>query len=133
MQLLALPLRLIGCAAVVLCGIGVTVAVSFGSVVPAASAAVAAYQPPGTPDPSVAGATTPFATYWAPAGTLGGGASVVSLTSASTSQFDSPQGEAAGHGYVALTGTGASVAWCAPGARFVTSWSRRRGCIRGQM
>ena len=59
----------------------------------------------------MAGAATPFAAYWAPAGTLGGGASVVSLISAPTSQFDSPQGEAAGHGYVALTGTGASVAW----------------------
>ncbi len=76
-----------------------------------ASAATAAYQPPGTPDPSVAGATTPFATYWAPAGTLGGGASVVSLTSAPTSQYDSPQGEAQGHAYVQLTGNGQSVQW----------------------
>jgi hypothetical protein len=78
---------------------------------PTASAATPAYQPPGTPDPSVAGATTPFTTYWAPAGTLAGGASVVSLQSAPTSQFDSPQGEAAGHAYVQLTSTGQSVQW----------------------
>ena len=39
------------------------------------------------------------------------GASVVSLTSAPTSQYDSPQGEAAGHAYVQLAGTGQSVQW----------------------
>jgi F5/8 type C domain/Carbohydrate binding module (family 6)/Right handed beta helix region len=71
----------------------------------------ASYQAPYTPDPSVAGATTPFATYQAPEGTLGGGASVVSLTAAPTSQYDSPQGEAAGHAYVQLTGAGQSVQW----------------------
>jgi hypothetical protein len=70
-----------------------------------------AYQPPGTALPSVAGATTPFATYQAPQGTLGGGASVVSLTSPPASQYDSPQGEAAGHAYVQLTGNGQSVQW----------------------
>jgi hypothetical protein len=70
-----------------------------------------AYQPPGTPLPSVAGATTPFATYQAPEGVLGGGASVVSLTSAPTSEYDSPQGEASGHAYVQLTGDGQYVQW----------------------
>ena len=37
----------------------------FGSLAAAAATAgpEAAYQPPGTPDPSVAGATTPFTTY----------------------------------------------------------------------
>ncbi len=69
------------------------------------------YQAPNTPDPSVAGATTPFTTYQAPEGTLGGGASVVSLTSAPTSEYDTPQGEATGHAYVQLTGTGQSVQW----------------------
>jgi hypothetical protein len=85
----------------------------FGSLAAAAATAgpEAAYQPPGTPDPSVAGASTPFSTYWAPAGALGGGASVVSLTSAPTSEYDSPQGEAEGHAYVQLTGTGQSVTW----------------------
>jgi len=107
MRILARPSRLIACAAAV-----ATAVWGFGLMSPlTASAATAAYQPPGTPDPSVAGATTPFATYWAPAGTLGGGASVVSLTSAPTSQYDSPEGEAAGHAYVQLTGTGQSVQW----------------------
>jgi hypothetical protein len=70
-----------------------------------------AYQAPGTPSPSVAGATTPFTTYQAPEATLGGGASVVSLTSAPTSEYDSPQGEASGHAYVQLTGNGQYVQW----------------------
>jgi hypothetical protein len=84
---------------------------------PAAAAAPAdagpgvAYQAPNTPSPSVAGATTPFTTYQAPEATLGGGASVVSLTSAPTSEYDSPQGEAAGHAYVQLTGNGQYVQW----------------------
>ncbi|MCW2935270.1 MAG: coagulation factor 5/8 type domain protein [Actinomycetia bacterium] len=77
----------------------------------AAAQPASSYQPPGTPPPSVAGATTPFSTYQAPEGSLGGGASVVSLTSAPASQFDSPQGEATGHAYVQLTGTGQSVQW----------------------
>ena len=77
----------------------------------AASPAVPAYQAPGTPSPSVAGATTPFTTYQAPEGALGGGASVVSLTSSPTSEYDSPQGEASGHAYVQLTGNGQYVQW----------------------
>jgi hypothetical protein len=86
------------------------------AIVPAPAALAAAsistaYQSPGTPSPSVAGATTPFTTYQAPEGQLGGGASVVSLTSAPTSEYDSPQGEATGHAYVQLTGTGQSVQW----------------------
>ncbi len=76
-----------------------------------AMAATNPYQSPNTPDPSVAGATTPFATYQAPEAALGGGASVVSLTSAPTSEYDSPQGEASGHAYVQLTGVGQSVQW----------------------
>jgi len=83
---------------------------------PAAAAAssagaVTAYQAPGTPSPSVAGASTPSTTYQAPEATLGGGASAVSLTSSPTSEYDSPQGEATGHAYVQLTGTGQSVQW----------------------
>jgi parallel beta-helix repeat protein len=79
---------------------------------PSAMAATpASYQAPYTPSPSVAGATTPFTTYEAPEATLGGGASVVSLTSAPTSEYDSPQGEADGHAYVQLTGPGQSVQW----------------------
>src|SRR3984957_15581553 len=78
---------------------------------PGAGAATQPYQSPGTPSPSVAGATTPFTTYEAPEATLGGGASVVSLTSSPTSEYDSPQGEADGHAYVQLTGPGQSVQW----------------------
>jgi Carbohydrate binding module (family 6) len=85
--------------------------VASAQVGPASQAPVPAYQPPGTPPPSVAGATTPFTTYQAPEGSLGGGASVVSLTSAPTSEYDSPQGEATGHAYVQLTGTGQYVQW----------------------
>jgi hypothetical protein len=95
---------------------GVAAALLCAPVLAAAPSAVAAtqpasYQAPGTPDPSVAGATTPFATYEAPEAALGGGASVVSLTSAPTSEYDSPQGEADGHAYVQLTGPGQSVQW----------------------
>ena len=75
------------------------------------TSAITAYQAPGTPAPSVAGASTPFTTYQAPEATLGGGASVVSLTSSPTSEYDSPQGEATGHAYVQLTGAGQSVQW----------------------
>jgi hypothetical protein len=82
------------------------------SALAAASAQQASsYQAPGTPSPSVAGATTPFTTYEAPEAALGGGASVVSLTSAPTSEYDSPQGEADGHAYVQLTGPGQFVQW----------------------
>jgi hypothetical protein len=110
MKHLATPSRLIACVAAVvavLWGLPGVIGVAAAAV----SAQVSAYQPPGTPDPTVAGATTPFTTYWAPAGAVGGGASVVSLTSSPTSQYDTPQGEAAGHAYVQLTGTGQSVQW----------------------
>jgi hypothetical protein len=103
---LGILLAVCGVAAALLC-------VPLLAAAPSAVAATqpASYQPPGTPDPSVAGATTPFATYQAPEAALGGGASVVSLTSAPTSQYDSPQGEADGHAYVQLTGPGQSVQW----------------------
>lgn len=57
------------------------------------------------------GATTPFTSYEAEAGSLGGGASVVSLTSAPTTQYSSAALEASGHAYVHLSGTGQSVQW----------------------
>jgi parallel beta-helix repeat protein len=92
----------------------------FGAAAPSIAAPVqaaavagpgAAYQSPDTPSPSVAGATTPFTTYQAPEGALGGGASTVSLTSSPTSEYSSPQLEATGHAYVQLTATGQSVQW----------------------
>jgi len=63
------------------------------------------------PAASTAGASTPFASYEAEAGSLGGGASVVSLASAPTTQYASATLEASGHAYVQLTGTGQSVQW----------------------
>ncbi len=55
------------------------------------------------------GAVVPFTSYEAEAGLLGGGAAVVSLTSAPTTPYSSPQLEASGHAYVQLTNTGQSV------------------------
>jgi hypothetical protein len=66
---------------------------------------------PSAPAATAAGATTPFTSYEAEAGSLGGGASVASLTSAPTTQFASPALEASGHAYAQLTGTGQSVQW----------------------
>src|SRR5580692_3942866 len=105
-QRLGILLAVCGVAAALLC-------VPMLAAAPSAAAATGpvSYQAPGTPSPSVAGATTPFATYEAPEGALGGGASVVSLTSAPTSEYDSAQGEADGHAYVQLTGPGQSVQW----------------------
>jgi hypothetical protein len=56
-------------------------------------------------------ATTPFTSYEAEAGTIGGGASIVSLTSPPTTQYSSPTLEASGHAYVQLAGTGQYVQW----------------------
>jgi len=55
------------------------------------------------------GAKTPFTSYEAEAGTLGGGATVTSLLAPPTTQFSSPQLEASGHAYVNLAETGQSV------------------------
>jgi hypothetical protein len=63
------------------------------------------------PAATTAGATTPFSSYEAEAGTVGAGASTVSLTSAPTTQYSSPTLEASGHAYVQLTGAGQSVQW----------------------
>ncbi|WNG49145.1 coagulation factor 5/8 type domain-containing protein [Archangium minus] len=57
------------------------------------------------------GATTPFVSYEAEAGKVGGGASISSLTSPPTSQYSSPELEASGHAYVRLTGNGHYVQW----------------------
>jgi hypothetical protein len=57
------------------------------------------------------GANTPFTSYEAESGTLGGDATVVSLTSPPTTEFSSPQLEASGHAYVHLASTGDSVTW----------------------
>jgi len=57
------------------------------------------------------GAKTPFVSYEAEAGTLGGGAAIVSLSAPPTTQFSSPALEASGHAYVQLTQPGQFVQW----------------------
>jgi hypothetical protein len=57
------------------------------------------------------GATVPFTTYEGEAGTVDGGATVVSLTSPPSDKFSSPLLEASGRAYVQLAGTGQSVTW----------------------
>ncbi|HEX3720703.1 MAG TPA: LamG-like jellyroll fold domain-containing protein [Verrucomicrobiae bacterium] len=52
------------------------------------------------------GATMPFTSVEAESGLLGGGATVISLAAAPTNQFSSPQLEASGHAFVALTNVG---------------------------
>ncbi len=55
------------------------------------------------------GAVVPFTSFEAEAGLCGGGAAVVSLTSAPTTPYSSPQLEASGHAYVQLTATNQSI------------------------
>ncbi len=57
------------------------------------------------------GATTPFTSYEAESGLVGGGATIVALTSAPTTEYSSPQLEASGHAYVQLAGIGQYVQW----------------------
>jgi hypothetical protein len=57
------------------------------------------------------GASTPFISYEAEVGALGGGASVVSLTATPTNEYSSPPLEASGHAYVQLTSPGQYVQW----------------------
>src|SRR5258706_1507715 len=56
------------------------------------------------------GAVVPFTSYEAEAGTRGGGATLVSLTTPTT-QFSSPELESSGHAYVRLNATGQYVEW----------------------
>jgi hypothetical protein len=62
---------------------------------------------------STVGATTPFISYEAEAGRLGGGATIVSVSLASppTTQFSSPELESSGHAFVRLDATGQYVEW----------------------
>jgi len=59
----------------------------------------------GCPPAPAVGANTPFITLEAEAASMGGGASVVTLTTPTT-EFSSPALEASGHAYVQLTGKG---------------------------
>ena len=60
---------------------------------------------------AMVGATTPFTSYEAEAGTPGGGAAIVAMTAAPTNQYSNPQIEASGRAFVALTNTGQYVEW----------------------
>ncbi len=57
------------------------------------------------------GAVVPFTSMEAEDGMLGGGATIVSLTSAPTTAYSSPELEASGHAYVQLTAAGQYVQW----------------------
>ncbi|HXA44065.1 MAG TPA: carbohydrate-binding protein [Candidatus Angelobacter sp.] len=74
------------------------------------------------------GATTPFTSFEAEAGALGGGASIVSLTAPPTTEFSSPQLEASGHAFVQLTNTGQSVTWTNTTGQNITALNLR-SCI----
>ncbi len=68
------------------------------------------------------GATTPFTTYEAEATALGGGATVVALTSFPTAQnVSSPQLEASGHAYVNLSAAGQSVTFTNTTGKSITA------------
>ncbi len=74
------------------------------------------------------GAVTSFTSYEAEAGTLGGGASIVSLTSPPTDQYSNPQLEASGHAYVLLNSTGQYVQWANNTGQNITAINLR-SCI----
>ena len=57
------------------------------------------------------GATTPFVSYEAEGGFPGGGATICYLTNPPTTPYSSPELEASGHAFVALTATGQYVQW----------------------
>src|ERR1051325_2575966 len=59
-----------------------------------------------TPTQATVGAVTPFTSYEAEAGVIGGGATIVSLTAPPTNQYSSAELEASGHAYVRLDATG---------------------------
>jgi hypothetical protein len=83
------------------------------SLSPTPQPVTATFTPSSTPNCGAApavGANTPFITWEAEAGSLGGGASVVSL-STPTTEFSSPELEASGHAYVKLGGLNQSVQW----------------------
>jgi hypothetical protein len=100
-------------------GVVAALAVAAGTVWTTLASANAA--PTGTPSSTAAapaaskattaGATTPFTSYEAEAGTLGGGATKVSQTSAPTTKYSSAALEASGLSYAHLAATGQSVQW----------------------
>jgi hypothetical protein len=65
----------------------------------------------GTGGGPAIGASTPFTSYEAESGSLGGGATLVALSSAPTTEYSSPELESSGHAYVRLDATGQYVEW----------------------
>lgn len=84
---------------------------SSGSVGSADSDGATGSEAPDTGGSPTVGATTPFVSYEAEAGDVGGGATVVSLTSPPTTEYSSATLEASGHAYVHLSSTGQYVEW----------------------
>src|ERR1051326_5982340 len=77
---------------------------------------------------ATAGAITPFTSYEAEAGTIGGGASIISLAAPPTNQYSSAELEASGHAYVRLDATGEYVEWTNNTAQNITAINVRE-CI----
>jgi hypothetical protein len=93
-------------------------------IIPQPATPTASPSPSATPSPtptaaptapctasSTLGATTSFVSYEAEAGTPGGGATIVALTTPPTTEYSSPALEASGHAYVHLNGDGQYVQW----------------------
>lgn len=74
------------------------------------------------------GATTPFTSYEGEEGLIGGGATVVSVNAAPTTQYSSPELEASGHAYVNLSAPGQFVQWTNNTAQSFTAINLR-SCI----
>jgi hypothetical protein len=77
---------------------------------------------------AAAGAVTPFTSVEAENGALGGGATVVLLTSPPTTEYSSPVLEASGHAYVQLTAIGQYVEWTNNTGQNITAINLR-SCI----
>ncbi len=72
---------------------------------------VTAFNPDPCTTTTQVGASTPFTSLEAEAGTLGGGATIVAVTTPPVSQYSSPELEASGHAYVLLNNDGQYVQW----------------------
>jgi regulation of enolase protein 1 (concanavalin A-like superfamily) len=74
------------------------------------------------------GANTPFISYEAENGYLGGGATIYYLTNPPTTLYSSPELEASGHAFVALTSDGQYVQWTNNTGQNITAINLR-SCI----
>jgi hypothetical protein len=71
------------------------------------------------------GATTPFISYEAEDGTLGGGATINALTAPPTTEYSSAELEASGHAYVKLAQAGQYVEWTNKTGKNITAFNVR--------